>query len=170
MPGGGRASFDQQFPGELMDKVMTSIAGATFANHAELAGNLTYLSGAGWEAYSVTQLPALFTAALCIWVDVSWGELEEGSEIPIELVAELLTPSLTATFSIHAPFTIHCATTAGFTRTSITTSVKGTLHEAGLHVLSLNLNTGAQIGQYLRIDAGPWNPQPVATARETGPE
>jgi hypothetical protein len=150
MPGGGRKTHSP-FPEVLNETVTTSVSGAVFANHAEISNGLSYLSGAGWSSYNVPELPGPFGGALCVWMDVSWSDAEPGTEIPLDVIAELVTPSKTATFSRKADVIITADQPSGFDRVTFPFSVAGTLHDAGLHVLEISCNTGARLSQYLNV-------------------
>ncbi|NEA36078.1 hypothetical protein [Streptomyces sp. SID13031] len=153
-PGGGRDTHSP-FPEALAEIVTTSVSSALFANYAEMNNGLSYLIGAGWSSYEVVELPGPFRAALWVWVDVSWTDIEPGTEIPIELIVELITPSKTATFSKKAATIVAPPERDGFDRATFGFSVVGTLHDAGLHVLDLSCNTGARLGQYLKVVTKP---------------
>jgi hypothetical protein len=149
MPGGGRNTHSA-FPEALAEAVRTSIPSAVLANHVEING-LSYLSGAGWGTYNVDELPGPFRAGLHVLVDVVWTDLEPGTEIPIGVIAELITPSKTATVSAEVSGTIRVAERSGFDRFPLAFQLDGTLHDPGLHVLEVSCNTGARLGQYLDI-------------------
>lgn len=150
--GGGRKSHSP-FPDDLHERVTTSVSSAVLANYAELSNGLCYLAGAGWSSYSVAELPAPFRGALCVWVDVSWTDVEPGTEIPIEVIVELVTPSKTATFSEKFNLVIIPVESVGFARRPLLLSLVGTLHDDGPHVLDISCNTGARLGQYLEVVA-----------------
>jgi hypothetical protein len=149
-PGGGRKTHSP-FPEALNEIVITSVSGAVFANYAEISNRLSYLSGAGWVSYNVAELPAPFRGALCVWIDVSWSDAEPGTKIPLEAIAELITPSKTATFSEKTDVIVTADQPSGFDRVTFLFFVAGTLHDAGLHVLDVSCNTGARLGQYLNV-------------------
>lgn len=149
-PGGGRKTHTE-FPAAFADSVQTSVSAAVLANYAELTNGLVFLAGAGWSAYRVDELPAPFTGALCVWVDISWKDLEPGDEIAIEVVAELITPSQTATFSEIAAFRLEIPTKEGFGRNPLLIPLAGTLHDQGRHILDVSTNTGSYLRQYLDV-------------------
>jgi hypothetical protein len=149
-PGGGRR-MHQPFPAGLTGAVEASIAAALFTNYAEVVNGLGYLSGTGWSSYRVRELPGAFVAGLCVWMDVSWSGVQEGVEIPVEVIIELLTPSETATFSEAGQVIIRAANADGFGRYPLLFSLAGTLHDVGRHVLAVSTNTGALLGQYLDV-------------------
>lgn len=149
-PGGGRESH-ALIPEPLRRAVSTSISSAVLGRYAEVANGLVYLSGAGWTNYNVETLPGPFGAALCVWVDLSWSDVEPASELTVEAIAELVTPIKTATFSEKQEQRIALAEPAGFVRLLFVFSVVGTLYDEGLHTLNVTTNTGAQLGQYLQV-------------------
>lgn len=161
-PGGGRKTHEP-FADDLKDKVNTSVSSAVLSRYGEIANGLAYLSAAGWSNFTVAELPAPFLAALCVWVDVSWTELEPKAEIPLEVIAELITPSKTATFSVNSQQVLMVSEVDGFARLPFLIGLAGTLHDDGLHVLDVTTNTGARLGQFLHIGlSGPPDPdQPV---------
>jgi hypothetical protein len=150
IPGAGRSTHTP-FPAALADAISSSIPSVILANHAEYSNGLSYLSGAGWGSYDVTELPAPFRGVLCLWIDLSWTDIEPGTEVPIEVIAELITPSRTATVSEKRSTTIKLHEESGFCRMPFALPLNGTLHEAGLHILDASCNTGVQLGQYLRV-------------------
>ena len=150
LPGAGRKAHSP-FPEALAGIVTTSVSSAVFANYVEINNGLSYLSGAGWCSYNVADLPGPFRGALCVWIDVSWTDAQPGTEIPLEVIIELVTPTKTATFSEMRSVIITPAERTGFDRVSFVFSLAGTLHEAGLHVLDVSCNTGARLGQYLNV-------------------
>jgi hypothetical protein len=154
LPGSDRQRHSP-FPEALKNIVMTSISAALFANHAEVHNSLGYLSGAGWSHFELTELPAPFLSALCLWIDVSWADLPPGTAIPLEFIVELVTPSKTATFSEKASTIITPPEASGFGRWPIVLQVGGTFHDAGLHVLDVSCNTGARLGQYVKVGIRP---------------
>lgn len=113
-----------------------------FANHVEINNGLSYLSSAGWASYNVAGLPGPFRGALCVWIDLSWTDAQPGTEIPLEVIVELVTPIKTATFSEMNSVIITPAERTGFDRVSFAFPLAGTAHEAGLHVLDVSCNTG----------------------------
>lgn len=149
-PGGGRKKHSP-FPEALAEIVNTSVSSAVFANHVEINNGLSYLSGAGWRSYDVAGLPAPFRGALCVWIDLSWTDVQPGTEIPLEVIVELVTPTRTATFSEMNSAIVRPAESTGFDRVSFAFSLAGTFHDAGLHVLNVSCNTGARLGQYLDV-------------------
>ena len=153
-PGGGRKTHSS-FPGALAEIVMSSVSSAVFANHVEINNGLSYLNGAGWRSYNVANLPGPFRGALCVWLDVSWTDVQPGTEIPLEVIVELVTPIKTATFSEMDSMIMTAAERTGFDRVSFVFPLAGTLHEAGVHVLNVSCNTGARLGQYLDVDIKP---------------
>jgi hypothetical protein len=153
-PGGGR-KMHSPFPEALAEIVMTSICSAVLANHVEVNNGLSYLSGAGWASYNVAALPGPFRGALCAWIDVSWSDVPPGTEIPLEVIAELVTPINTATFSQMSSWIITPAERTGFDRVPVLFSLAGTLHDAGPHVLNVSCNAGARLGQYLNVGVNP---------------
>lgn len=153
-PGGGRKTHSP-FPKALAEIVTTSVSSAVLARYVEINNGLGYLSGAGWSSYGVTGLPAPFRCALCVWIDVSWTGAQPGTEIPLEVIVELVTPTKTATFSELSSMSITPAESAGFDRVTFTFSLAGTLHDAGFHVLNVSCNTGARLGQYLNVIVNP---------------
>ncbi|MBP2354115.1 hypothetical protein JOF29_005225 [Kribbella aluminosa] len=161
VPGGGRKKHSP-FPEALNDIVTTSVSSALFANYAEINNGLSHLIGAGWTSYDVVELPGPFRSALLVWVDVSWAGIEPETEIPIEVIAELITPSKTATFSETATMIITPTERDGFHRAAFPFPVAGTLHDAGLHVLDVSCNTGARLGQYLNVGIKPSPEQPTS--------
>jgi hypothetical protein len=158
-PGGGRKTHSP-FPEALREIVTTSVSSAVFANYVETKNGLSYLTGAGWCSYSLTDLPGPFRGALCVWIDLSWTDSQPGTEIPLEVIVELVTPTKTATFSEMRSTTITPAERTGFDRVSFAFSLAGTLHEAGLHVLNVSCNTGARLGQYLNVGIKPSPKEP----------
>jgi hypothetical protein len=158
MPGGGRKTHSD-FPEALTEAVTTSIPSAVLANYVEIAG-LSYLSSAGWGTYNVDELPGPFRAGLHVLVDIVWTDLEPGTEIPIEVIAELITPSKTATVSQEISWTITVPERSGFERLPLAFQLTGTLHDPGLHVLEVSCNTGARLGQYLDIRVKPPSREP----------
>jgi hypothetical protein len=153
-PGGGRKTHSP-FPEALAETVTTSVSSAVFANYVEVNNGLVYLSGAGWRSYGVANLPSPFRSALCVWIDLSWTDVQPGTGIPLEVIVELVTPTKTATFSEKSSMIITPAERTGFDRVSFTFSLAGTLHDAGLHVLDVSCNTGARLGQYLNVTVKP---------------
>lgn len=149
-PGGGRQKHSP-FPEALAEHVTTSVSSAVFANHVEINNGLGYLSGAGWASYNVAELPGPFRGALCVWVDLSWTDVQPGTGIPLEVIVELITPIRTATFSEMSSATFSSAERTGVDRVPFVFSLTGTLHDAGLHVLNVSCNTGARLGQYLNV-------------------
>jgi hypothetical protein len=149
-PGGGRQTHTA-FPAAFADSVQTSVSAAVLANYAELTNGLVFLAGAGWSAYFVDELPTGFSGGLCVWVDISWKDLEPGNEIPVEVIAELVTPSKTATFSKIAAVNLVVEATEGFVRHPLLISLAGTVHDQGRHILNVSTNTGSYLGQYLDI-------------------
>jgi hypothetical protein len=160
LPGTGRKTH-RPFPEALAEVVTTSVSSAVFANYAEISNGLTYLSGAGWSSFDVTALPAPFGGALCAWIDLSWTDAQPGTEVPIEVIVELITGSGTATFSEKVSVVLTLAERSGFHRAPLLFSLVGTLHEEGLHVLDVSCNTGARLGQYLNVGIKP-SPEPPA--------
>jgi hypothetical protein len=158
-PGGGRKTHSP-FPEALAEIVTTSVSSAVFANHVETSNGLSYLSGAGWTSYNVAELPGPFRGALCVWIDLSWTDAQPGTEIPLEVIVELITPINTATFSEMISAIITPAEPTGFDRVSFAFSLIGTLHDAGLHVLNVSCNTGAHLGQYLNVGITPSPKEP----------
>jgi hypothetical protein len=150
VPGAGREIHDR-FPEALDERVTTSVSSALFTRHAEIANGLAYLSGAGWSKYIADELPAAFTAVLCVWLDLSWTDLEPNAKFSLEMIAELVTPTKTATFSEKSEQAITVAESSGFVRLPFLFGLAGTLHDAGLHILNVTTNTGAQLGQYLDV-------------------
>jgi hypothetical protein len=148
--GGGRQEHSP-FPDDLQERVRTSVSSAVLANYVEASNGLCYLAGAGWASYSVPELPGPFRGALCVWIDVSWVDVEPGREIPIEVIVELVTPSKTATLSEKFNLVFTAAGAVGFDRRPVLISLAGTLHDDGLHVLDISCNTGARLGQYLKV-------------------
>ena len=90
-PGGGR-KMHSPFPDTLAEVVTTSVSSAVLANYVEVNSGLHYLIGAGWSSYNVPALPSPFRGQLCVWLDVSWTDVEPGTEIPLEMIVELITP------------------------------------------------------------------------------
>ncbi|GAA1603738.1 hypothetical protein GCM10009789_67190 [Kribbella sancticallisti] len=160
-PGGGRETHSP-FPAALSEIVTTSVSSALFANYAEINNGLSYLMGAGWSTYEVVELPGPFRAGLWVWLDVSWTDIEPGTDIPIEVIVELVTPSKTATFSKKHTTIITPPERDGFERATFGFAVVGTLHDAGLHVLDVSCNTGARLGQYLNVGIKPSSEEPTA--------
>ena len=160
-PGGGRKTHSP-FPEALEEVVTTSVSSAIFANYAEITNGLSYLSGAGWSSYNVVELPAPFRGALCVWIDVTWTDIQPGTEIPLEVIIELITPIKTATFSEKASMIITPTERNGFDRATFPFPLVGTLHDAGLHVLDVSCNTGARLGQYLNVPIKPSPEMPSA--------
>ncbi|WP_405056823.1 hypothetical protein OG474_29285 [Kribbella sp. NBC_01505] len=158
MPGAGREAHSPP-PKAIAEAVTTSIPSAVLANHVEING-LSYLSGAGWGAYDMGELPGPFSAALHVLVDVVWADLEPGTEMPIEVIAELITPSKTATVSKKISGTIKVTEPNGFDRLPLAFHLTGTLHDLGLHVLEVSCNTGARLGQYLDVRIKPPTAEP----------
>jgi hypothetical protein len=105
--------------------------------------------------YNVTELPGPFRGALSVWIDLSWNDVEPKTEIPIEVIAELITPTGTATFSEMGSATFSSAESTGADRVSFVFPLTGTLHDSGLHVLNVSCNTGALLGQYLNVSIQP---------------
>ena len=163
-PGGGRKTHSP-FPGALAEIVTTSVSSAVFANHVEINNGLSYLNGAGWRSYTVAELPGPFRAALWVWIDLSWTDAQPGTEIPLEVIVELVTPIKTATFSEMKSVIITPAERTGFDRVSFAFSLAGTLHETGLHVLNVSCNTGARLGQYLNVGIKPSPKEPTLSPR-----
>jgi hypothetical protein len=159
-PGGGRKTHSP-FPEALAEIVTTSVSSAVFANYAEINNGLIYLSGAGWSSYNVADLPGPFRGALCVWIDLSWTDAQPGTEIPLEVIVELVTPIKTATFSEMNSMIITPAERTGLDRVSFTFSLAGTLHEVGLHILDVSCNTGARLGQYLNVGIKPSPKEPT---------
>jgi hypothetical protein len=159
--GGGRETHSR-FPEALREIVTTSVSSALFANHAEFRDGVGYLSSAGWDSYSVAELPSPFRAALCVWIDVSWTDIQLGTEIPLDVIVELVTPIKTATFSEKDSKTFTPTEQSGFARAPFVFSLAGTLHDAGLHVLDVSCNTGARLGQYLNVRIKPSPEEPNA--------
>jgi hypothetical protein len=157
--GGGRKKHSP-FPEALAEIVKTSVSSAVFANHIEINNGLSYLSGAGWASYNVAELPGPFRGALCVWIDLSWTDAQPGTEIPLEVIVELVTPIKTATFSEMNSAIITPAERTGFDRVSFAFSLAGSLHDAGLHVLNVSCNTGARLGQYLNVGITPSPKEP----------
>jgi hypothetical protein len=153
-PGGGRKTHSL-FPKALAEIVTTSVSSAVLANHAEVNNGLVYLTGAGWRSYGVTDFPGPFRGALCVWIDVSWTDAQPGTQIPLEVIAELITPIKTATFSEVRSLNLTATERSGFDRVSFLFPLVGTLHEEGLHVLDVSCNTGARLGQYLNVRIRP---------------
>ncbi|MEW2559367.1 hypothetical protein [Streptomyces griseorubiginosus] len=153
-PGGGR-KVHSPFPLDLAEIVTTSVSSAVLANHVEINNGLCYLSGAGWASYNIAELPGPFHGALCVWIDLSWTDVEPGTEIPLELIVELITPINTATFSELNSVIFTSVEPSGFTRVPLVFSLAGTLHDAGLHVLNISCSTGARLGQYLNVAIKP---------------
>jgi hypothetical protein len=149
-PGGGRKKHSP-FPEALAKIVKTSVSSALFGDYVEITNGLCYLARGGWSRYEVTDLPGAFTAALCVWIDVSWTGVQPGTDIPIETIVELATPTRTATFSEIRTLNVSPTVSTGFSREPLTFSLAGTLHDAGLHVLNVSCNTGAVLGQYLDV-------------------
>ena len=137
------------------------MSSAVFANYVEINNGVSYLSGAGWRSYNVAHLPGPFRGALCVWIDLSWTDAQPGTDIPLEVIVELVTPIKTATFSEMQSVIITAAARTGFDRVSFAFSLAGTLHEAGLHVLNVSCNTGARLGQYLYVDIKPSPKEPT---------
>jgi hypothetical protein len=160
-PGGGRKTYSP-LPEALEEIVRTSVSSAVLANYAEISNGLSYLSGAGWSSYNVAELPAPFRGALCVWIDLTWTDAEPGTEIPLEVIVELVTPIKTATFSEKASVITTLAERSGFDRATFAFPLTGTLHEAGLHVLDVSCNTGARLGQYLNVRVKPSTGEPTA--------
>lgn len=98
-PGGGR-KVHSPFPEPLVGTVTASISSAVLANYVEINNGLGYLSGAGWASYNVAELPGPFRGALCVWVDLSWTDAPLSTDIPLEVIVELITPTGTATFDV----------------------------------------------------------------------
>lgn len=159
-PGGGRKTHSP-LPGALQEIVTTSVSSAVFANYVEISKGLSYLSGAGWSSYNVAELPAPFRGALCVWIDLSWTDAQPGTEIPLKVIVELVTPIKTATFSEEASMIITLNERSGFDRATFAFSLVGTLHEAGLHVLDVSCNTGTRLGQYLNVVIKPSSEEPA---------
>ena len=149
-PGGGRKTHSP-FPEDLAEIVTTSVSSAVLANYVEINNGLSYLGGAGWASYKVTDLPGPFRGTLCVWIDLSWTDAQPATEIPLEVIVELVTPIKTATFSEMVSQIRTLAVRTGFDRVPFAFSLVGTLHEAGLHVLNVSCNTGARLGQYLNV-------------------
>ena len=78
------------------------------------------------------------------------------------VIVELVTPSGTATCSEKTPMIIALHESFGFNRFAFAFAVSGSLHEAGLHVLHVSCNTGARLGQYLKVDIRPSAKEPTA--------
>ena len=95
---------------------MSSISSAVFANYAEISNGLSYLTGARWSSYNVAEFPAPFRGAPCVWIDASWTDAQPGTEIPLEVIVELVTPIKTATFSEKASVIIIPTERTGFDR------------------------------------------------------
>lgn len=158
--GGGRQKHSP-FPEDLAERVTTSISSAVFANYVEINNGLGYLSGAGWARYNIAELPSPFQGALCVWIDLSWTDVLPGTGIPLEVLVELITPTRTATFSEMSTVTISLVERTGVDRVPFVFSLAGTLHDAGLHVLSVSCNTGARLGQYLNVGIKPSPEEPT---------
>ena len=159
-PGGGRKTHSP-FPEALVEIVTTSVSSAVFANYFEFNNGLSYLSGAGWSSYNVAHLPGPFRGALCIWIDLTWTDVQPGTEIPLEVIAELVAPIRTATLSERQSKTVTPTERTGFDRVQFMFSLAGTLHDAGLHVLNISCNTGARLGQYLNVGITPSSEEPT---------
>jgi hypothetical protein len=159
MPGASRKTHSP-FPEALAAIVKTSVSSAVFANHVEING-LCYLTGAGWTSYNVAALPGPFRGALCVWIDLSWSDTQPGTEIPLEVIVELVTPIETATFSKMNSLIVTTTERSGFDRVPVVFSLVGTVHEAGLHVLNVSCNTGARLGQYLNVTIKPPPEEPT---------
>lgn len=159
-PGGGRKTHSP-FPQALAEIITTSVSSAVFANYVEINNGLSYLGGAGWCSYNVADLPGPFHGALCVWIDLSWTDVQPGMEIPLEVIVELITPIKTATFSEMNSVIITPAERAGFDRLPFAFSLAGTLHDAGLHILNVSCNTGARLGQYLNVGIKPSPEEPI---------
>jgi hypothetical protein len=140
-PGGGRKTHSP-FPEALAETVTTSVSSAVLANYIEINNGLCYLSGAGWASYNVAKLPGPFRGALCVWIDLSWTDAQPGTEIPLEVIVELITPIKTATFSEMNSAIFTPAERTGVDRMPFVFSLIGTLHDAGLHILNVSCNTG----------------------------
>lgn len=158
-PGAGRETHTP-LPVALTEVVSTSISSAVLTRYAEIANGLAYLSGAGWTNYAVNELPAPFSAALCVWFDLSWTGAEPDTEVTLELIAELVTPIQTATFSARVEQPVPLIEPSGFVRLPFLFELSGTLHDIGLHILNVTANTGAHLGQYLEVNVN----APSATA------
>lgn len=161
-PGGGRQTHSP-LPEGLEEQITTSVSSAVLANHVEVTNGLGYLSGAGWSSYTVEKLPTPFRAALCVWLDISWNDVEPGTEIPLDVIVELLTSIKTATFSEKRQWILSPEERSGFTRRPFEFSLVGTIHEAGLHILDVSCNTGAHLGQYLDVKVKPSTEDPAQT-------
>jgi hypothetical protein len=159
-PGAGRQKHSP-FPEALAERVTTSVSSAVFANYVEINNGLGYLSGAGWASYNVAELPGPFRGALCVWIDLSWTDVQPRTEIPLEVIVELITPIRTATFSEMSSATFSSAERSGVDRVPFVFSLTGTLHDAGLHVLNVSCNTGARLGQYLNVGIKPSPNEPT---------
>ena len=149
-PGGGRKTHSP-FPEALAETVTTSVSSAVLANYVEINNGLSYLSGAGWASYTVADLPSAFRGALCVWIDLSWTDIQPGTGIPLEVIVELITPIKTATFSEMNSVIFTPAERTGVDRVPFVFSLTGTLHDTDLHVLNVSCNTGACLGQYLNV-------------------
>jgi hypothetical protein len=99
----------------------------------------------------VDELPAAFSGGLCIWVDIYWNDLKPGEDIAIEVIAELITPRRTATFSEKALVKLEVKTTEGFARNPLLIPLAGTVYDQGRHILNVSTNTGSHLNQYLSV-------------------
>lgn len=149
-PGAGRAVLSP-LPQELDGLVLSSIPAAIMSNYAEIVNGLAYLSGAGWENYVVDELPGPLAGVAILLIDVAWAKLSAGTEIPLEVAVELITPSGTATFSRRIEIPVDVDSDSDWRRLSIAFPFAGTLHDAGSHVLHVSTNAAAHLDQYLRV-------------------
>jgi hypothetical protein len=148
-PGGGR-KVHTPLPPELGSSARTLIVAAFFADEAGLSNDLLEVKGGGWAKYVVAALPAPFAAWLCVLVDIWWHGTDV-KDIPVEVIADLETPSGTATFSCVAQVNVPSPSGLAPTRQMIVFRVGGSLHDQGSHNLTVSTNTGSRLDQLLQV-------------------
>jgi hypothetical protein len=149
--GGGRQFHEAS---EAYQGFAVDVVSATLADNVAVHDGLAYMHRAGWGFYRVEGLPAPFSAGLAVVLGVAWsgdGEAPDGG-YAIEVIAELLTPSGPATFSVKRNLLFQPPGQGpGSTTIVFALQVRGTLHDAGVHTLHVTSDVGGHLDQSLMI-------------------
>lgn len=148
--GGGRQTHQASVQPGFAVQVVT----ATLANNVAVHDGLAYLHRAGWGYYRTDVLPAPFRAGLAVILSVAWTGTAPDDGYKIETIAELLTPSGPATFSVRRHDIFHPPShEPGSTTLVLSFATLGTLHETGVHILHVSCNNVAHFDQALMVTA-----------------
>lgn len=167
VPGGGRQTHEEESDHHGF---AVQVVTATLADNVAVHDGLAYLHRAGWGSYQAGVLPAPFRAGLAVILSVAWSDAPPDVGYPIETIAELLTPSGPATFSVRRQAVFHPPSPEpGSTTLVLGFAVAGTLHEDGVHILHVSCNNTAHFDQALMVTVGGGPSADTSTPSETSP-